>query len=501
MCLKLLIFVVFPTIFCADDAGVLSREKRAKDFQVDSFLEDFGYMDELRGTDVGHDASDRERAVREFQKMTGLPITGELNKQTINKMKSPRCGFRDVLRPSERPGEINTDPKKVQLKPLSNVYKWPNNEVSWKIMGYTRKLGGTSQRRSYINAFKKWSDVVNLKVREVTGANADILIKYARGDHYDGSPFDGRGRTLAHAFFPGGSEISGDTHFDDDEEWTLGKDEGTNLEIVAAHEFGHALGLGHSTNPKALMAPYYRGYDPNYKLHADDIYRMRNLYGAKVAITPTRRPPTTRKPGPTSKPSKPSICDLKFDSIFLNGDDRRIYALRYRKIYRLETDKNGIEKSFTKVARKILTPRVPINTGAAVVDRYRRLYVFKGSKLFRYTRFRLDAGFPKKITIPFFKNVDAAVNYNGVLYVFKDDKFSLWHENYRTGPPSGYPKAISSFWKGIPNNIEAALNINDGYTYFFKGHNYFKFENIYKRTLYRKPKAPAWLGCGRAVPK
>lgn len=57
---------------------------------------------------------------REFQKMTGLPITGELNKQTINKMKSPRCGFRDVLRPSERPGEINTDPKKVQLKPLSN---------------------------------------------------------------------------------------------------------------------------------------------------------------------------------------------------------------------------------------------------------------------------------------------------------------------------------------------------------------------------------------------
>jgi hypothetical protein len=57
---------------------------------------------------------------REFQKMTGLPVTGELNKQTIKKMKSPRCGVRDVLRPNERPGEINTDPKKVQVKPLSN---------------------------------------------------------------------------------------------------------------------------------------------------------------------------------------------------------------------------------------------------------------------------------------------------------------------------------------------------------------------------------------------
>ena len=66
------------------------------------------------------------------------------------------------------------------------------------------------------------------------------------------------------------------------------------------------------------------------------------------------------------------------------------------------------------------------------------------------------------IVIRFYKNI--------FHFLFQDDKFSLWHENYRRGPPSGYPKTISSFWKGIPNNIEAALSINDGYTYFFKGH-------------------------------
>jgi matrix metalloproteinase-14 (membrane-inserted) len=82
------------------------------------------------------------------------------------------------------------------------------------------------------------------------------------------------GRVLAHAFFP----PFGDTHFDDDERWVVNRT-GTDYFTVAAHEFGHALGLGHSEIRQALMAPFYTGYNPNFELNSDDIAGIQALYG------------------------------------------------------------------------------------------------------------------------------------------------------------------------------------------------------------------------------
>uniref|UniRef100_A0A672RMP8 Peptidase metallopeptidase domain-containing protein n=1 Tax=Sinocyclocheilus grahami TaxID=75366 RepID=A0A672RMP8_SINGR len=120
-----------------------------------------------------------------------------LDSDTLKLMNTPRCSLPDIIGSED----------KLKKRRRKRRYSLTQPEVD-TIMTY---------------ALKAWSDVTNLKFHATSSSEqdrADIKISFARSLHDDGYPFDGKGGTLAHAFFPGEADVAGDTHFDDEESWT-----------------------------------------------------------------------------------------------------------------------------------------------------------------------------------------------------------------------------------------------------------------------------------------
>jgi predicted Zn-dependent protease len=71
--------------------------------------------------------------------------------------------------------------------------------------------------------------------------------------------------------------VAGDLNFNDHATYNIGTT--YDLQTVALHELGHALGLGHSYSSSAVMWPSYGGV--KQKLTTDDINGIQAIYGAR----------------------------------------------------------------------------------------------------------------------------------------------------------------------------------------------------------------------------
>ncbi|XP_058053463.1 matrix metalloproteinase-14 isoform X1 [Anopheles bellator] len=464
--------------------------------QAELYLSQFGYLSpRYRNPTSGNllDHETWEKAIMEFQSFAGLNVTGELDGETMQLMSLPRCGVKDKVGFGS-----DTRSKRYALQGS----RWKVKDLSYRISKYPKRLERAAVDKEIAKAFSVWTEHTDLKFTPKKSGAVHIDIRFEENEHGDGDPFDGPGGTLAHAYFP---VYGGDAHFDDAEQWTIDKPRGTNLFQVAAHEFGHSLGLSHSDVRSALMAPFYRGYDPVFRLDSDDIQGIQTLYGPKTrnggggggSVTPTRTP----KPKDTPKEVDSELCSsANIDAIF-NTADGSTYAFKGNQYYKLT--ENAIADGYPK---KISDgwPGLPGNIDAAFTYKNGKTYFFQGTKYWRYQGRQIDGEYPKEISEGFTgvpDHLDAAMVWggNGKIYFYKGSKF--WRFDPLKRPPvkSTYPKPISN-WEGVPNNLDAALQYTNGYTYFFKDDKYYRFND---RTFtvdqsdpaFPRPTAHWWFGC------
>lgn len=262
--------------------GLAQGERGNEVDRLQAYLEKFGYLDSpildqfgLRSPISSSPTAEKGvfedatvQALKKFQDFNHLPVTGTLDQATLSLMGQPRCGFPDV-------GEFTNTGR-----------RWPTTNLTYGFQEFTPDLPNNQVVQGIEQALSLWSAVTALRfTRIAVGNNPNIIIRFAAGDHGDGNNFDGAGGVLAHAYYPPvppnpPQPIQGDAHFDEAETWTITippAGGSFDLVTVAGHEFGHSLGLGHSTVTGALMAPFYGG--PHRFLHSDDISGIQAIYG------------------------------------------------------------------------------------------------------------------------------------------------------------------------------------------------------------------------------
>lgn len=222
------------------------------------------------------------KAISDLQEFAGLKVTGntvyflvksyttdpslfnnnlgQLDAETTQYMSLPRCGVRD---------KFASEQGRRGKRHAAQGTGWTNKNLSYRILNYPYTISAIEVQNDIHRAFNVWSQHTDLTFTSKEWGKVDIEISFVSGDHGDGFAFYGPHGSLAHAFFP---SSGGDAHFDNDEQWTVRSNNGYNMFQVAAHEFGHSLGLDHSNVRSALMAPVYAGFQPTFRLDSDDIW-------------------------------------------------------------------------------------------------------------------------------------------------------------------------------------------------------------------------------------
>nr|XP_056716524.1 matrix metalloproteinase-17-like [Euleptes europaea] len=461
-------------------------------------------------------------AIRVMQRFAGITETGIPDDATLTLIRMPRCSLPDVITtfPEKLPLRRNRwrrRRKRRKSRGRRNAGSvWTKRNISWKVKTYPReaRLSRETMRVLMYYALKVWSEATPLNFHEVGSHGADISVEFLQLDHRDGYPFDGPGGMVAHAFFPGDPQRAGGVHFDSDEDWTFRSpdDFGTDLFAVAVHEFGHSLGLAHSSSKHSIMRPYYQGPvgDPlQYQLYTDDRSEIQKLYGSRVLHSTEKPEVTSLLPDLLSMPrdfpalrsgkefpdrcasNVDAVAQIRGETFFFKGQ----YFWRLTQGQHLTSLRPALITGFWRGLPSSL------HKVDAVYERHtdHRILFFSGSLYWVFKDNGVEEGYPRPVTdfgLPQ-GGIDGAFSWplDRKTYFFKGELH--WCYDEATGHMEEGLPAHKTPWGQFPASVDAVLSENDGTVFAFKGGEYWKYDqhSLKLQAGYPRSIAEDWLDC------
>ncbi|XP_068595075.1 matrix metalloproteinase-15 [Brachionichthys hirsutus] len=515
---------LLSVILCGSVADVPEEEG----FNAEAWLREFGYLSQVsRQMSTMQSAQILSNAISDMQRFYGLEVTGKMDPATATAMRRPRCGL-----PDKRAVEMDVSVRRRRYALTGQ--QWDKDRITYSIMNQQvpAQLGAARTFKAIRKAFDVWRRVtpltfeelpaeINISINSSQAELADILVFFASGFHGDMSLFDGEGGSLAHAFYPGPG-MGGDTHFDADEPWTLDNQnpDGIDLFLVAVHELGHALGLEHSDNPGAIMAPFYQWtHTHNFTLHEDDIKGIQHIYGLPIVTealpttppirdsdpndsispsppedeptsnSPTIGPPDLpnptdsgpnprQSPGPTSPPVPPTSTPTK------SKPEPEPVTPRIRKDAPVPPPQPPAPPRPPKQPENH-PPNICDGDFDTVTMLRGEMFVFKGRWFWRVRRNRVLDNYPMPISVFWIglpSDIDAAYErHDGKFVFFKDERYWVFRE---ADVLPGYPQPLREYGQGVPvHKIDTAIWWEpNGYTYLFSGDRYWRYNEESRTT-------------------
>ncbi|KAK0144260.1 Matrix metalloproteinase-25 [Merluccius polli] len=453
-----------------------------------------------------------EKAIRIMQRFGGIMESGQLDADTLKLMGTPRCSLPDIVG-----GEDMLKKRRRKRYALSGL-QWDKKDLTWSVHSYpSSSLAQEVVDRLLEHAFRAWSSTTPLTFTHLHQGEGDIRVSFLRSLHDDGYPFRWPRRHPGARLLP--------------REGPYGRD--IDLFTVAVHEFGHALGLSHSSSHPSIMRPYYQGPAAdisNYRLPADDQQAIQELYGASdgEAARPGGDPNLPEANLVVDYPllnsvhsfsSDPSFldrCTGKFDAVAnIRGE---VFLFRGRYFWR--TMRDGSLVSLNSVLIKNFWMGLPADTSKIDAVYERRsdssIIFFIGSQYWVFRDTQAKDGYPRPLSDwglrtrggALVEKVDAAFiwAHNGKTYLFSGGEFWRFDESSKSQqevqqPEAGYPRD-TSLWRGVPANVDDIISWGKGDAYFFKDNLYWvlKKGGMDEDNVTPKSIAVDWLRCPVPTP-